>query len=162
MCLRYPNGVDIYVLRESASQYSLRVEKDSAPVSCTRGDGTVEADGEWTVSNVDDQTVEIFGVSGAGWAHGDQLSVSFGSVAVAPYSEATLGDANIGYSSLRAPSAVAQMGSTSARQLQAQRIIFANDPTGQQNGRRRRQTVYPGGQRVCRGNRDVPSGGRCQ
>jgi hypothetical protein len=130
--LRYPNGVDVYVLRESSSQYSLRVEKDSAPVSCTRGDGTVEGDGEWTVSSVTDQTVEIFSVDGAGWAHGDQLSVSFGSVAVAPYSEATLGDANIGYSSLRVPSVVAQMGSTSARQIQAQRIVFANDPTGAQ------------------------------
>ena len=106
--MRYPNAVDIYVLRESASQYSLRVEKDSAPVSCTHGDGTVEGDGEWTVSSVTDQTIEIFSVDGAGWGHGDQLSVSFGSVAVAPYSEATLGDANIGYSSLRAPSAVAR------------------------------------------------------
>jgi len=132
VCLRYPNAVDIYVLRESSSQYSLRVEMDSAPVSCTRGDGTVEGDGEWTVSSVTDQTIEIFSVSGAGWAHGDQLSVSFGSVAVAPYSEATLGDANIGYASLRAPSALANMGSTSARQLQAQRIVFANDPTGAQ------------------------------
>jgi hypothetical protein len=32
VCLRYPNGVDVYVLRESSSLYSLRIEKDSAPV----------------------------------------------------------------------------------------------------------------------------------